>query len=101
MSGRDGVSCCGRGGARQIIDFSLVRAQDFSRCAHLPAHLPAQIEDKAEAEDRATQAEDEVARLKAQLKATEESRRKERDKATVQVPMSRVLFPLLHRFVFY
>ena len=90
-----------------------VRSQDFSRCAHLYTCLTAQVEEKAEAEARATeaesrateaessatQAEDEIARLKSQLKATEESRRNERDEATVQVPMSRVLFFLVHAIV--
>ena len=46
----------------------------------------------AEAESSTKQVQNEIACLKVQLQATEKRRRNERDEATDQVPMSRVLF---------
>ena len=64
------------------------------RATGLLAQVKAANDRTTRAEARATHAEDEVVRLKA----TAERRRNERDEVTVQVPISRVLFFLMHTF---
>ena len=64
------------------------------RATGLLAQVKAANDRTTRAEARATHAEDEVVRLKA----TAERRRNERDEVTVQVPISRVLFSLMHTF---